>query len=313
MCRTYVLGVLVVCSLMLFRCAAPATDAEKPVAPYRPEAPGTLTAFPINFSDDAGRPVSIARRPERIISLAPSSTEILFALGLGDRVVAVDQYSDYPAAARQKARVRGYSRPDLEQIVALSPDLVLVNPIHVRTVVPELERLKLTVVVLNPNNLDGVFDRILLVGKITGEEAQARRLVGELQERAKAITLRVVDAPRLRVFFELSPALHTAGPGSFIHDLIERAGGLNIAGDATTQWPQLSPETLFLKDPEVIILAYVGSETPEGVRARPGWHQITAVKTGRIVVIDPDLTSRAGPRVVEGLEAIARALHPDRF
>ena len=125
---------------------------------------------------------------------------------------------------------------------------------------------------------------------------------------------KVAGAPSPRIFFEIDPKLYTAGPGTFIHDLIHRAGGTNIAADATTRYPQLSSETVVLKDPEVIVLADdVAGQSPETVKARPGWREVSAVRTGRIVSIHPDLTNRPGPRLVDGLEALAKALHPDRF
>ncbi len=274
----------------------------------------TATTFPLTVTDDAGRDVVIPAVPERIVSIAPSNTEILFALGLAAKVVAVDQYSDYPPEAKQKPQLGSYVEPDLEQIVAAAPDLVLATGVHAETVLPELESLRLTVAVIDPGNVDEVLDGIGLVGRVTGEDARATILTCELLERVDAVAERVAGAPPPRVFFELSPELHTAGPGSFVDDLISRAGGQNVAADAGEEWPQLSAEALIEKDPEVVLLAdHEAGATPEQVRARPGWQQMSAVKHGRLVPIDPDLTNRPGPRVVDGLEAIARALHPDRF
>ena len=274
----------------------------------------TPATFPTTVTDDVGRRVALVAAPQRIVSIASSNTEGLFALGLGGRVVAVDQYSDYPPAARQKPQLGGYVDPNLEQIVAAAPDLVLATDVHEATVVPDLEALGVTTIVINPEDLDGVFDGIVLVGRITGKDARAAHLVCELRRRVDAVEARVEGAPRPRAFFELSPELHTAGPGSFIDDLIERAGGDNVAADATEEWPQLNAEALLAEDPEVILLAdHEVGVTPEQVRARPGWQAMSAVEQGRIVLIDPDLTNRPGPRVVDGLEAIARALHPDRF
>jgi len=248
------------------------------------------------------------------VSIAPSTTEILFALGLGERVVAVDDHSDYPPAVRQKTRLGGYAKPDLERVVAAAPDLVLATGAHVKTVVPELEARGVTVFVVDAGDLDGVFDRIGRVGRITGQDAPAADLVGRLRGRADAVAATVDGAGRPRVFVELSPLLHTAGPGSFVDDLIRRAGGRNVAADTATQWPQLSQEALIERDPEVVLLAHgAAGATPETVRQRAGWSQLTAVTRGRVLPIDPDLAMRAGPRLVDGLEAVARALHPDRF
>lgn len=291
----------------LLACTTPASPNASPPA----DGP-TASGFPMAMVDDAGRQVTIGKLPERIVSLAPSNTEILFALGAGDRLVAVDQYSNYPPEAKQKVQLGSYVRPDLEQVIAAAPDLVLATGIHERTVVPQIEARGLAVVVIEGKNVDEVFARIERVGRMIGREAQAQALVRRLQARASAIEDRVAGLSRPRVFFELSPQLHTAGPGSFVDDMIRRAGGQNVAADAAVQWPQLSQEVLIERNPEVIVLSHDG-QTPEQVAARPGWRTLAAVQNRRIVAIDPDLTSRPGPRVVDGLEAMARALHPQRF
>ncbi|HEV8635040.1 MAG TPA: cobalamin-binding protein [Chloroflexota bacterium] len=301
---------------LLGACAAPPAPTAAPpaAATAAPDRPTATAGFPLTIKDDAGRQVTIARPPQRIVSIAPSNTEILFALGLGDRVVAVDQYSNFPPEAKQKAQLGSYVKPNLEALVAATPDLVLATEVHTKSVLPELEGRNLTAVVVDPKNVDEVFDRILLVGKVTGQDARAEKLVGELKERTASVTAKVKDAPKTRVFLELSPELHTAGPGTFVHDLIERSAGQNVAADAGQPWPQLSLEALVQRDPEVILLAdEVAGETPEKVKARPAWDKVSAVKAGRVVVIDPDLASRPGPRIVDGLELVARALHPDRF
>jgi iron complex transport system substrate-binding protein len=153
---------------------------------------------------------------------------------------------------------------------------------------------------------------MLLVGTITDMSSRAQQVVCELQARVDAVTDAVAGAPRPRVFFELSPDLYTAGPGSFVDDLISRAGGDNVAAGAAELWPQLSAEAVVSADPEVILLAdHEAGITAEQVAARPGWQQMSAVQQGRIVSLNADLVARPGPRVVDGLEAIAAALHPD--
>ena len=274
----------------------------------------TPETFPLTVTDDMGRHVALATRPQRIVSIAPSNTEVVFALGLEDKVVGVDQYSDYPPEAQQKPQLGGYVDPNLEQIVAVAPDVVLATDVHEATIVPELDALGVTTVVIDPKNLDDVLDSITLIGTITGEEARAAQLVCDLYRRVDDVETRIAGAPRPRVFFELSPELYTAGPGSFIDDLLTRAGGDNVAAGAREPWPQLSTEAVLAADPEVILLAdHEAGVTPEGMRTRPGWQAMSAVEHGRIVTIDPALTNRPGPRVVDGLEEIARILHPDRF
>jgi iron complex transport system substrate-binding protein len=270
------------------------------------------TAFPQVITDDAGRKVTIERSPTRIVSIAPSNTEMLFALGLDERIVGVDSYSNYPPEAAQKPQVGSYLEPDLERIVAAEPDLILATEAHVGTVLPELDALGLPTVVIEPADLDEVFSSMLLVGTITDMSPRAQHVVCELQARVDAVTQAVAGAPRPRVFFELSPDLYTAGPGSYINDLLSRAGGDNVAAGAGELWPQLSAEAVVSADPEVILLAdHEAGITAEQVATRPGWQQVSAVQQGRIVSLDADLVARPGPRVVDGLEAIAAALHPE--
>ena len=304
------LSCLLLLCLLPLGCKTPAAvTADRPASGV-----AAASAFPRTVTDDSGRSVVIAKSPRRIISLAASNTEILYALGLGERIVAVDQYSDYPPEAKQKPRIGGFANPDIEQIAAGAPDLILATGIHAKSVVPNLESHGLPVLVVEPKTLEDVLGRILLIGQMTGEEAKARSLAQVLRARMDAVTARVKDTARPRVFFEISTELYTAGPGSFIDDMIVRAGGRNVAADAAKPWPQLSQESVVLKDPEVILLGNAtGAEAVDKVRARPGWQEIAAVKSGRIIAIDADLTHRPGPRIFGGLEAIARALHPDRF
>jgi iron complex transport system substrate-binding protein len=284
----------------------PAACAATPIA--------RTTAFPLTIEDDAGRQVVLDRAPSRIVSIAPSNTELLFALGLDDRVVGVDTYSNFPPEATHKPQMGSYLEPDLERIVAAAPDLVLATETHVQTVLPQLETLGLTTVVLEPANLDGVFADMTLLGRVTDDADGAEALVCALQTQVAALQAKVAGAPKPRVFFELSPDLYTAGPGSFIDDLITRAGGVNVAAGASEQWPQLSAEAVVAADPEVILLVDHGAGvSPEQVASRPGWQHVSAVVADRIVTIDPDLVTRPGPRLVDGLEAIAAALHPDLF
>ena len=269
-------------------------------------------AFPLTITDDAGRQVTIERSPTRIVSIAPSNTEMLFALGLDERIAGVDSYSTYPPEATQKPQVGTYLEPDLERVVAAEPDLILATEAHLGTVLPELDALGLPTVVIEPMNLDEVFSGMLFLGTITGVSPRAQEVVCELQARVDAVTDAVAGAARPRVFFELSPDLYTAGPGSYVDDLISRAGGDNVAAGAAELWPQLSAEAVVSANPEVILLAdHEAGITAEQVAARPGWQQMSAVQQGRIVSLDADLVARPGPRVVDGLEAIAAALHPD--
>ncbi|MCL4533848.1 MAG: cobalamin-binding protein [Bacteroidetes bacterium] len=271
--------------------------------------------FPLSFTDDAGRAVTIPSPPKRIVSLSPSNTEILYYLGLQDLVIGVDDYSDYPPQARTKEKVGGFANTNLEKVVALGPDLVLATEIHVQQVVPELERRGLRVVVLMPERLEDVLVSLQLVGKMGGKAQEADQAADALRARLDAITGKVATAGnRPRVFYEVDATPTSVGPGTFLDDLITKAGGDNIAADAQSKWPRLSPESIVLRDPEVIVLADHGfGETVEKVKARPGWDKISAVRNERVAPVDVDITNRPGPRAVDGLEELAKIFHPEVF
>jgi len=296
---------LTIIVLGLTACASPPTAA-----------PTTAPAVFITVTDDAGRQVTLKGLPTRIVSLAPSNTEVLYALGLGDRVVGVTEYCDYPPEAKQKPKIGGFANIDLEKVIGLDPDLVLATNIHAGAVVSELQKRGVTVVVVEPKNVDDVLAKIAFVGKLTGKSDNATRLTAQLKNRIDAVTAKVTAAKtKPRVFYEIDKSLYTVGPGSFIDDMITKAGGLNIAADAKGAYTQLSPEAIIAKDPQVILLGDINfGESPESVKARPGWANISAVKNGRVIPIaDENIVSRPGPRIVEGLELIARALYPELF
>jgi iron complex transport system substrate-binding protein len=274
------------------------------------------TSYPLTVTDDAGRSVTVARRPQRIVSLAPSNTEILYALNLGDRIVGVDEFSNYPPEAQSKPKIGSYSAANLEQVVARDPELILASGITRPDVLNALSSRGLAVIVLNPVDLPGVLANISLVGQAADVNAEAGRLRGSLEARIASVAERVKGTTtKPRAFVELDPTLFfSIGPKSFVDDLITRAGGANIAADTGTPYPQLSQEQILARDPEVILLAD-GSQgvTPESVKTRPGWGNVSAVKTGRIIVLDEDVFLRSGPRSVDALEAMLRYLHPELF
>ena len=282
----------------------------------QPASTGTPTpAFSVAVEDDVGNTVTLDAEPQRIVSLAPSHTETLYVLGLGDRVVGVTKYCNYPPEAIEKPKVGGYSEIDLEQVVGLEPDLVLATTMHTLEIVPALEERDITVFVADPQTISEVLGTIHSIGQVTGQEEAAETLVAEMQARIDAVQGKVKDASRPKVFWELGPELYTAGPGSFINDLIVMAGGKNLAADADSPWPQLSVEVIILKDPDVVVLAdHNYGQTAEMVRERSGWEDINAVKEGNIVELtNDDIFSRPGPRIVDALEFLARLFHPELF
>ncbi|MGH2716684.1 MAG: ABC transporter substrate-binding protein [Thermoleophilaceae bacterium] len=283
---------------------APATSA--------PSALTSPAASAITVRDDAGRIVTLAAPPARIVSAAPSTTELAFAVGLGDEVVAVDEFSNYPPEASSRTSIGSYIEPDLETIIGARPDLVLVTDVHLAELVPALDEQGIPTLVLSARNIEGVLLNLLLLGQLVGDDTEAERVVADLRARIAAVDARVAGRDLVSVFYELDPSLFTAGPGSFIDDVIRRAGGRNIAATAGEAFPQLSAEEVIQSDPTVILLAdEVAGVTPDAVASRAGWTTVSAVESGRIVVIDPDIGSRPGPRVVDALEVIAAALHPE--
>ena len=278
--------------------------------------------FPLTLEDSLGRTITLDAPAQRIVSLAPSNTEILFAIGAGDQLVGRDAFSDYPPEAAQITDVGGgWGDLNLETIVSLEPDLVLAAELSPPEQVQSLESLGLTVYLLkNPLQLDGLYSNLLTVGQITGHEEEAATLADALKERVIAVEdkLAVVETRPL-VFYELDStepnAPWTAGPGTFIDTLISMAHGENLGNVLQSDWGQISVEELLTQDPDFIILGdYTwGGVTVEDVEARAGWETLQAVKNDHVYTFDDNLVSRPGPRMVDGLEAMAELLHPEAF
>ncbi len=300
--------VLITSLLLVLSLAGCGTKKEQPSYPG-----DDGTSF--TFIDDIGRKVTM-KRPERIVSLAPSLTEILFALGLGDKVVGVDDYSDYPAEATKIEKIGAYDKPSLEKVVALKPDLVLADSIH-EEAVKKLEELEVPVAVVAPKDLEGVLTSIRWIGIATGARDQALELEAQLAERIRLVDEKVSSVPeeeRPWVYYEVfSDPIMTAGPNTLSSELIVRAGGRNIAYDAATDYPEFSPEAIVSRNPDVIIFPEVhGTESvqAETIKNRPGWGSIKAVQNGRLYSIDANIISRSGPRVVEALEQMVQLFYP---
>ena len=268
--------------------------------------------------DDLGRVVNIKETPRRIISLSPSNTEILFALDLGEKVVGVTEYCNYPPEALDKEKVGGYSTPDIEKVIALQPDLILADDIHKEETIPALEEKGLTVFALMPGNLDGVLADIQMVGKITGKEKEAFALITQMESRIEAITDKTENLQeRPRVFYiTWHDPLWTSGSGTFIHELIEKAGGVNIFQDVTGH-KTVNIELVLARNPEVIIACSghgQAEDEPFGwANSEPRLQATEARMNNRIHQIDADLVSRSGPRIVDALECFAYFIHPEIF
>lgn len=310
--------VLAVGALVLLRHAptsAPPTPA--------PAAAG----FPLTLTDALKRTVTVPHKPTRIVSIAPSTTEILFALGVGNRVVADTTYCDYPAAASKLPKIGGYSNPDLEKLLGYTPDLVLGARGNPAEIYPQLDTANIPAVSIDAVTLRDMLASIRTIGRLVGEVKAAETLIADLEARQKAVEQVTAGLPakeRPRVLFLFTPDnLYSAGKGSFIDELITLGGGANIAAKTNTPWPELSMETVLADDPQVIIvLAFsmgdakqplTSAKALQAFRKQARWRSVAAVKAGRVYAVDDDTMTLPGPRLIDGLEAMAKALHPDRF
>lgn len=274
-------------------------------------------SFLATLTDDLGREVVIEHKPERIVSLAPSKTEMLFALGLGEYMVGVSEYCDYPDAALDKPKAGSFSQPNIEQIVALDPHLIVAVPLQEEELARLME-LDLPVLVLSPDTVEEIYHSLRQLGEATGVVEEAHLLVEQMQTRIGEVSDRVAElsqGERKRVYYEVyADPLMSVGSTSVIHELIEQAGGDNIFADVDTAYPKISAEAVVDRDPDVIIFPnFHGTEgfLADEIYSRPGWDATTAVKQERVVGIDPDIISRSGPRVVEAIEQLAVLIYPD--
>ena len=268
------------------------------------------TAFPTTVRDSAGTEVRLEKMPERVVSLSPGVTEILFAIGAGDRVVGTDQFSDYPAETARTTKL-DYSAPSAEAVVALRPELVILAT-RQQANVEQFRRLGLTVFFARePENLEGVYGSIELLGRLTGRTAEAARVIADMRRDVESVTSAIADlSTGPRAFYELDPTLFTAAPNTFIGSMLSMLKARNIAPQGNAQFPQLTAEAVLSADPEVILISHPGPPTEVG--SRPGWSGVSAVRNNRVVSINPDLVNRPGPRLAQGIRVLGKALYPDR-
>ncbi|HHV55948.1 MAG TPA: cobalamin-binding protein [Firmicutes bacterium] len=280
--------------------------------------PGTVAAgassAAVEIQDATGTKMVPTTAPRRIVALAPSVTEMLYALGLGPQVVGVAAFSDYPPEAKEKPVVGDAFAINYEALLALRPELVIADENLQAKAIQELRRLGVSVFVVAPHSLEEVLATLTTLGRLTGREAEARQLVAGLEQRIAAVREKTAKLPasrRPRVFVEIwNDPLMTAGPGSFIDELIGLAGGQNIAAGTGQAWPQVNPEWVVAQNPEVLILTL---RNRQEVVKRPGWSALAAVRQDRVYEVVPDPLVRTGPRLVDGLEQLARLLHPELF
>src|SRR5215213_3512353 len=267
------------------------------------------------ITDDAGRQVGIPAKFDRVVSLAPNLTEIVFAIGSGNRLVGRTSYCDYPAEAKAVTEVGDTLHPSLERIIALKPQVVLVSTAsQLEVFTQQLNGQNIAVFVTDPHDLEGVFRSIERIGEIVGEKDKANKVVQTLRERTNAVEAAVKQKQPVRVFYQVSgEPLYTAGHDAFVTDLMRRAGGDSVTGDVPGAWPKYSNESALAARPEAIILPSGGSMGEANSRVAEALRQSPAVLQGRVYKINDDHLARPGPRSVDGLEEMARAFHPDAF
>ena len=276
-------------------------------------------AYPasVTVNDEVGRSVAFPFPPKRIVSLAPNVTETLFSLGLDEEIVGVSTHCNYPERAKSKPRVGSYISLDFEKILSLKPDLVIATGAgNTKDMVERLAQWGFPTYVIFPRDFDGVLESMGHLGTVVDREEEAAAVIREMKDRKQRVTERIRGLPRPRVFLEIGEApIVTVGKGSFADDLIRLAGGENVAGQEKQMYPRWGMEEILRRSPEVILIS---SMNPRGDYQRvlqewARWKVLPAVKEGRVYLIDSDLIDRPSPRIIEGLEEIARLLHPERL
>lgn len=281
----------------------------------------TQTTYPLTLKDDSGASVTLAAQPKRIVSLVPSATETLCALGLEGNVVAVTKWDNYPKDIQKNVEYifADSLYPNAERILKLNPDLIILGKMGKddNKSNDAIRELKIPVVVVNPQSLEATYHSIENFGRLTNTSEQANKIVSGMKEKEQAIAKKVEtikDSDRLKVWTEVSETLYTPGEGTFLDELVTKAGGLNIARDVKG-WAMYNSEQVITKNPQVIFetYGYYQKDAVANILARKGWQNVDAVKNKRVLELDNDLITRTGPRIVDGLEAITKALYPNLF
>jgi iron complex transport system substrate-binding protein len=287
-------------------------------------SPSPSSTLPVTVTDDSGHTITLNSYPQRIVSLAPGNTQIIFAVGAGDNVVGVTDYCDYPynfsewIAEGNLTSIGSYYGPAIEPIVALNPDLVVAAR-GSEEAADQLRGLGYNVLLLDPADLNSVLENVILVGKVTGHEEQATNLVATLHQRIDDVVNSVATATtRPKIYVELYSDPYTSiGAGTFIDGLIQLAGGQNIFENATTAYPRVDPETIIAQKPDIIIFPdSMGLDLMEsfaGITERDGFNTIPAIQNNKLFIVVADALNQPGPRQVDALEALAQIIHPEIF
>src|SRR6056297_654291 len=275
--------------------------------------------FPVQYEDDLGHKIIMEKEPERIISPAPSVTELMYFLGLEDKLVGVTTYANYTPEAAEKEKIGSVTEANIEKIITLEPDLIIADSINKRETLKRLNDLGLAAVGFNPLDIEETIDMIKTVGWLTGSSKKADQIAEKMDFRLKKIESLIAEklqeGKRPDVFYEIwSDPLYTAGDNTFINNVIEIAGGNNIGKNAEGAWPRFGIESLILADPDVYISSphsAAGGITVKDILNRPLFSELTAVKKKRVYLVDQDKISRPSPRIIDGLKEIAAAIFPE--
>ena len=262
------------------------------------------------LTDDLARALPIDPPATRVVSLAPSCTESLVAVGGGGRLVGVEEHSELPADLCGVARVGGFKHVDLERVAGVAPDLIVAASLHAVELLPRLTAGTARVFVSQPRTLDAIVSGMARLASLLGIARAAAPIVAGARARIDAVLARTLrGGARPLVYVEFSPRGHTGGPQSFLDDLVTKAGGVNLGGAARVEWPVIPPSLVQRLDPDVIVIAeYPGSATPATLASRPGWEHLRAVKGGRVVALPGGIIKRPGPGTIDGLERLAAIL-----
>ena len=314
-------AVLALVGLALGGCRQAPPPPQRPATPAHPK---TASAFPLTLTDARGVAVTFDKPPQRIVSMSPPITETLFALGLGDRIVGVTRFCQFPEEAKTKEQIGGVSDPSTEKIVSLAPDVVFVTVGNPLPVIEALEKVGIRVFSVDPKTYEGVCESVATLGRICGVPEAGERLSGQMRATAQEIAVKVAGIPpdkrpsTLLVVW-LDP-LFVAGPGTYMDDMLRVCGARNAAAETKNPWKEFSLEMAVAADPEVLVLMTEhtpgvkdGQEMLAKLRAHPSWKGVRAVKNGRVSLIHSDLIARTGPRLADGLKLLAKAIHPELF
>jgi len=273
------------------------------------------TAYPLTVHDELGDRVTLPGPPQRIVSMIPSDTETVCALGACDRLVAIDALSNWPARVASLPRIGNANDPNMERLVALKPDLVLTD--EYSGLADRVRKLGIPVYAGTPQTFPQALDFLDTMGRLLDRQTAAGVLRGRIEGEVAAVASRVAGLPQVSVFVELDSTPYSVGPTSYLGTLLAKAGGRTIVSASMGEYPQVDPEYVVQQDPQVVLLMDAPyGQTLADAAARPGWAGLRAVKNGRVVALDQqqvDLLSRAGPRMGDAVLLLARLLHPDRF